>query len=175
MNKNVRLIGVIGPSEFHCTKEIYDFGFELGKMIADMGYFLVCGGLGGIMEAACKGANSSDKYLPGKTIGIVPMSDKSRANEYCDIVIPTGLGFARNILVANSADIIIAVAGGSGTLSEIAFAWQMNRPIICYDRFEGWASELADRKLDNRRDKAILKASSLNEIKNLIKQMIFEV
>lgn len=118
----VTTIGVIGPSEFHCSKEIYDFGIELGKMIVDMGYFLVCGGLGGLMEAACKGAQNSEKYLPGKTIGIIPGSDKTKANEYCDIIIPTGLGFARNILVVNSADVVIAIGGGSGTLSEIAFA-----------------------------------------------------
>lgn len=141
-------------------------------MIADMDFFLVCGGLGGIMEAACKGVHDSEKYIPGKSIGIIPYDDKSRANKYCDIVIPTGMGFGRNVLVVNSADIVIALGGGSGTLSEIAFAWQMNRYIICFDGFNGWSSELAGNKLDNRREKPILKASSIEQIKKLITDIL---
>lgn len=166
------MIGVIGPSEALCTKDVYEFARRLGRMIADMGYFVVCGGLGGVMEAACSGAKESEKYVTGKTIGIIPSSDKSEANKYCDIVIPTGIGFARNIIVANSADVVVSLGGGSGTLSEIAFAWQMHRPIICYDGFEGWSSELADRKLDTRRQKAIIRASSLDEIKSSIIELI---
>ena len=166
------MIGVIGPSEALCTKDVYDFARRLGRMIVDMGYFVVCGGLGGVMEAACKGAYESEKYISGKTIGIIPTPDKSQANKYCDIVIPTGIGFARNIIVANSADIIVSLGGGSGTLSEIAFAWQMYRPIICYDGFEGWSSELADRMLDTRREKPIIRASSLEEIKSRIIELI---
>ncbi len=166
------MIGVIGPSEALCTQDVYDFARSLGRMIVDMGYFVVCGGLGGIMEAACQGAHDSEKYATGKSIGIIPSSDKAQANQYCDIVIPTGIGFARNVIVANSADIVVALGGGSGTLSEIAFAWQMYRPIICYDGFGGWSSELADRKLDIRRDKPIIRASSLEEIKSRIIEIL---
>jgi uncharacterized protein (TIGR00725 family) len=172
IENKIRIIGVIGPSEFHCPEEIYEFAYKLGKSIIDMDYFLVCGGLGGTMEAACKGAHASEKYQPGKTIGIIPGADKSKANKYCDIIIPTGLGFARNILVVNSADVVVALGGGSGTLSEIAFAWQQYRPIICYDGFKGWSAELADRKLDERRDKPIYRASSLEEIMKLIGTII---
>ena len=170
MSRDTRIttIGVIGPSEFHCSEEIYEFAFKLGRMIADMGYTVVCGGLGGTMEAACKGSHSSENYRPGMTIGVIPSADKSTANEFVDIVIPTGLGFARNTLVVNSADVVVALGGGSGTLSEIAFAWQMHRPIICFDGFNGWSKELADRKLDERREKPIFRASSLEEIKKII-------
>jgi len=166
------MIGVIGPSELLCTKEVYDFGLKLGKMLVDNDYFVVCGGLGGVMEAVCKGAYDSDKYYKGKTIGVIPSADKKDANKYCDIIIPTGLGFARNTIVVNSADVVIAIGGGSGTLSEIAFAWQMHRPIICYDGFDGWASELAGKKLDIRRKDVMHRVSSIDEIRAKIASLL---
>jgi uncharacterized protein (TIGR00725 family) len=171
-DKRAVMIGVIGPSELLCTKEVYEFGLKLGKMLVDAGYFVVCGGLGGVMEAVCKGAHESEGYYKGKTIGVIPSADKKDANKYCDIVIPTGLGFARNTIVVNSADVVIAIGGGSGTLSEIAFAWQMHRPIICYDGFEGWAAEMADKKLDIRRKDVMHRVSSLEEIMEKIPELL---
>ncbi len=91
-----------------------------------MGHTLICGGLGGVMEAACKGAKSAG----GKTVGILPGHDKSEANPYVDIPIVTGLGYMRNNLVVKNAEIIIAIDGKEGTLSEIAFALQMKKPVL---------------------------------------------
>jgi uncharacterized protein (TIGR00725 family) len=87
---------------------------------------LVCGGLGGTMEAVCQGFKAED----GLTLGIIPGYDKKEANRYIDLVIPTGLGLSRNVLVVKSADIIVALPGKAGTLSEIAYALQFNIPVI---------------------------------------------
>jgi uncharacterized protein (TIGR00725 family) len=87
---------------------------------------LICGGLGGVMEAACRGA----KQTGGTTVGILPGDDRSAANPYVDIVIPTGLGEARNAVVVRSADALIAIGGAYGTLSEIAFALKAGKLVV---------------------------------------------
>jgi uncharacterized protein (TIGR00725 family) len=117
-------IGVIGGAE--CSQEIYEIAREVGGAIARNGFALVCGGLGGVMEAACRGA----KEAGGITIGILPTSDKGDTNPFCDLVIPTGLGHARNILVVYASDALVAVDGEAGTLSEIAIALKIGKPLI---------------------------------------------
>jgi uncharacterized protein (TIGR00725 family) len=87
---------------------------------------LVCGGLGGVMEAACTGAKGGG----GTTIGILPGTDRAAANPFVDFAIPTGLGEARNALVVRAADALIAIGGGYGTLSEIAFALKAGKPVV---------------------------------------------
>lgn len=115
---------VIGSSK--ATKEEREIAYEVGTEIAKAGYILVCGGHEGVMEAACKGA----KEKGGTTVGILPENDMGKANEYVDIVIPTGIGFARNYIVQNSGFVIIMIGGGFGTLSELAYALQFNKKII---------------------------------------------
>ncbi len=117
-------IAVIGGHS--CSPGIAKIAQEMGKEIARMGATLICGGLGGVMQAACKGAKSSG----GKTIGILPGHDKKEANPYVDIPIVTGLGYMRNNLVVKNSDIVIAIDGKEGTLSEIAFTLQMKKPIL---------------------------------------------
>ncbi len=99
---------------------------ELGRGIGELGGILVCGGLGGVMEHAAKGAKSAN----GITVGILPGDNKNSANRYIDIPIPTGLGYTRNTLVAGCADIVVALPGKEGTLSEIAFALNAKKPVI---------------------------------------------
>ena len=99
---------------------------EVGKEIADRGAVLICGGLGGVMAEAAKGA----KERGGLTVGIIPGEDPDSANPYIDIPLPTGLGFARNVLVAYSGDVVIAVNGRLGTLSEISYALIKKKPVI---------------------------------------------
>ena len=96
---NKKLAGVIGPNKENCTPEIYAFGLALGKKIIDLDFILVCGGKQGIMEAVCKGAKQSKNYSFGNTVGIIPEKDKEPANPFCDIVIPTGIGYARNQII----------------------------------------------------------------------------
>jgi len=163
-----KIIGVIGPNKENCTEVIYNFGLELGKLIIDLNYLLSCGGKQGIMEAVCRGAHNSQNYTFGCTIGIIPEAEKSIANAWCDIVVPTGIGLARNQIVVNTADLLIAVAGGAGTLSEIAFAWQMNKQTICYTEFEGWSKRLAGYDLDNRNKGLFTQAANFAELKKLL-------
>jgi uncharacterized protein (TIGR00725 family) len=117
-------ISVIGGSEV--GEDIYNLAFEVGKEIAKNGAVLVCGGLSGVMEAACRGAGEEG----GLTIGILPFTDENYANEYVDIKIPTGIGFARNLSVVLSAHAVIAVDGSYGTLSEISYALTFKKPVI---------------------------------------------
>ena len=123
-------IAVVGGHK--CSKEIYKIAEEVGNLIAKQGWVLVCGGGPGVMEAACKGA----KKQGGVTVGILPSSDGREANKYLDVKIPTGLGYARNILVVRAADAIIAIDGEYGTLSEIAFAFNEEKPIVGIDTWE---------------------------------------
>jgi len=99
---------------------------EVGRLIAGNGAVLVCGGLGGVMEAASRGAKAEG----GLTVGILPQNDAKAVNQYIDIPIVTGLGIGRNVVIARTADALIAVGGEYGTLSEIAFALQMGKPVI---------------------------------------------
>jgi len=111
-----RIIGVIGGAD--ADSKHLDFSYEAGKLIAERGAVLVCGGRGGIMEAACKGAVKAG----GITLGILPTEDFSVANEYITIPVATGIGTARNKIIINTGEAFIAISGKYGTLSEIAFA-----------------------------------------------------
>ncbi len=166
---NIKIISVIGPNDKSCSSEIYDFTVNLGKALVDEGYFIVCGGMGGAMEAVCKGARQSAKYKTGCTIGILPTLNKADANNYCDIIIPSGLGIARNQLVVSTGDVVVAVGGGAGTLSEIAFAWQLNKPVICYSGLGGWSEQLAGSAIDNSKRDKLIKAKSLEDVVAQIK------
>jgi len=124
MINNKRFIAVIGGGQ--CSKEEAKLAEEVGRELARQGAILVCGGLGGVMEAACKGASSQG----GITIGILPGDSRQTANPYIQIPIVTGMGYARNITVVKSAQAVIAIGGNYGTLSEIAHALQSGIPVI---------------------------------------------
>ncbi|NLT18229.1 MAG: hypothetical protein BWX72_01999 [Firmicutes bacterium ADurb.Bin080] len=144
-----KIIAVIGNSKAPEGSKNYDIAFLLGKLIVDNGYRLQCGGLNGVMGAACKGAHSSNKYTEGDVIGILPGFNTSEANEYIDIPIATGLDLYRNVIVAN-ANAVIAVGGAAGTLSEIANAWALKKLIVAMSSSEGWAAKVAGKPLDDR-------------------------
>lgn len=117
-------LAVIGPAS--CGAEVSALAEEVGREIARRGAVLICGGRGGVMEAACRGAKAEG----GTTVGILPGTDRREANPFVDIPIVTGLGEARNAVVVRSADAVIAVRGGYGTLSEIGFSLKMGRPVV---------------------------------------------
>lgn len=167
----IKIISVIGPNHQSCSAEIYDFTVKLGTALIDEGYFIVCGGMGGAMEAVCKGARQSAKYKTGCTIGILPALNKGDANKFCDIIIPSGLGVARNQLVVNAGDVVVAIGGGAGTLSEIAFAWQFGKPVICYSGSGGWSEKLAGTAIDNTKRENLAEAKSLEEVIAQIKKI----
>lgn len=105
---------------------MYAIAQETGRLIAEEGWVLICGGGPGIMEAACRGA----KQAGGLTVGILPSFDGKEANDFLDVKLTTGLGYARNVLVVRAADAIVAICGEYGTLSEIAFAFNDPKPIV---------------------------------------------
>ena len=119
-----KIIAVIGGHD--CDEKVEEIGYKLGEKLSEVVDLIVCGGLGGVMEAVCKGF----KVGRGLTVGILPGYDKDEANAYVDIVLPTGLGLARNVLVVKSADVVIALPGKAGTLSEVAYCLQFGIPVI---------------------------------------------
>lgn len=125
-----QLIGVIGARE--CPESSLKFAYEVGQEIAKFGYGLVSGGMMGIMESASHGCRDAG----GLTIGIIPGSDPALGNPYLDITIPTGMGIMRNLLVVRSAVGLIAIDGKYGTLSEIAYALQLGKPVVGLDTWD---------------------------------------
>jgi len=119
-----KTIGVIGGRRV--DKTLLNEAEKVGRLIAQKEIVLVCGGLSGVMEAVSRGARSAG----GVTVGILPQEHKRDANEYIDIPIITGLGIGRNVIIARTADVLISIGGEYGTLSEIAFALQMGKPVI---------------------------------------------
>ena len=117
-------VSVIGGGD--SSEEEARLAEEVGRELARRGANLICGGLGGVMEAACRGAASQG----GTTIGILPGNDRHEANAYVNIPIVTGMGYARNAIVAKSAQAVIAIGGSYGTLSEIAYALQSDVPVV---------------------------------------------
>lgn len=118
-----RIIGVIGGRR--TEKKLLKEAEKAGRLIAQRGAVLICGGLGGVMKAASKGAKSEG----GITVGILPQDNSEKANRYIDIPIITGFGIGRNVIIARTANALIAIGGEYGTLSEIAFALQLNKTV----------------------------------------------
>lgn len=123
-------IAVVGGSE--SGPETLDAAEAVGRAIADSGAILVCGGRGGVMEAACRGAKSAG----GTTLGVLPGETREDGNDHLDLAVATGMGEMRNMIVVHSADVVIAFAGEFGTLSEIAFALRIDKPVVGLDTWE---------------------------------------
>jgi hypothetical protein len=117
-------VAVVGPSAG--TPAELAIGEAVGRLVAEAGAVLVCGGMGGVMEAAAGGAMKAG----GKTVGILPTSSRLEGNPYLTVAVATGMGEARNAIVVRTADVVIAVHGEFGTLSEIALALKMDRPVV---------------------------------------------
>jgi uncharacterized protein (TIGR00725 family) len=120
----VPYVAVVGPGEAS-SQELW-LAEEIGAGLASLGAVVVTGGLGGVMEAACRGARSRR----GRTLGILPGEDREAANGWVEIAVATGLGELRNGLVVRASDALVAVGGGHGTLSEVAFALKLGRPVV---------------------------------------------
>ncbi|KPJ64371.1 hypothetical protein AMJ44_12955 [candidate division WOR-1 bacterium DG_54_3] len=123
-------ISVVGESD--ASQKIHKLAEEVGRLIAGAGAVLVCGGLKGVMEAAAKGAKSAG----GLTVGILPGSKREEANPYIDIPVITGLGYARNKIVVKTGQVVIAIGGKYGTLSEIGFALGYGIPVVGLNTWE---------------------------------------
>lgn len=153
MSTNARrpLVAVVGDGSFvgagSATREA--LAESVGRALIDHGYRVLTGGLGGVMAAASRGARASARYAPGDTVAALPGHDPGAANEWVDVALATGLGHLRNTLCAH-ADAVVAVGGGAGTLTELAYGWILDRLLIGL-RCPGWSGRLADQPIDHRR------------------------
>ncbi len=158
-NKNI-FIAVIGGGD--CSPQVAKLAEEVGREIALNGAVLVCGGLGGVMEAACRGASNEG----GLTIGVLPGDNRRTANPYVQIPIVTGTGYARNVAVVKSAHAVIAIDGSYGTLSEIGHARQSGIPVIGLNT---WSLAI-----DGQADNSIIAADNSKDAVNKALKMIKE-
>jgi len=142
----------VGSDGDHCSEPAYRIAYQVGLEAAKRGAVVLSGGLGGVMEAASRGAKDAD----GLVIGIVPQDEKTAANPYCDVVVATGIGHARDFLTAYSGDVVIIVEGGTGTLIEAGAAYQKQIPIIAVRGSGGTADKIVDTYLDDRKLEIVL-------------------
>ena len=154
------------------TGEALEQAEALGRALVDAGFRIVTGGLGGVMAAASLGARSSEHWTDGDVIGVLPGRNNKNANPWVDIIIPSGFDRARNMLIVNMADAVIAVAGGAGTLSEMALAWQNGTPVIALEKSGGWAARMAGEPLDDRRPDRVHSAADAAEAVQVLKTLI---
>ncbi len=167
MTKKIQIL-IIGNNQSGTTPELEKIAYETGMEVGKSGAVLVTGGLDGVMKAASHGA----KDAGGLTLGIIPQDNPSFANEYCDIVVPSGMGLARDFLNALSADGVIIIGGGSGTLSETCAAYMYKKPIVAIKNSGGVAEKYADQYLDYRKSVLIIGVSSPKEAVKTILEKI---
>ncbi len=153
-------IGVIGGSEV--SQETYHLAEEVGRQIAKKRAVLICGGMQGVMEAACKGASEAG----GLTVGILPGDSRKQANKYVQIPIVSGIGYARNVAVVRSSQAIIAVDGSYGTLTEIGYALQAGIPVIGLGTWSLAIDGKADKNIIPAKDAKDAVTKALKSIKN---------
>ena len=163
-----RQILVIGSNADGCTEAQRKAAYDAGAGIARSGSVLVSGGLGGVMEAASRGARDAG----GLVVGILPQADASHANEFCDIVIPTGMGLTRDYLNALSADGVIVVGGGAGTLSEVCAAYMHGRPMVAIRGLGGSADPYIGGYVDHRKTVMIVGADGAKDAVELLLELI---
>ena len=158
-------VGVIGKNEQHSNDNVAEHTMaaaeEIGRLVVVRGGVIVTGGRAGVMQAASKGA----QHAGGLTIGFLPGMEKSGANPYVDIIFPTGLGRARNLLTARCCDVLIIVGGSTCTLNELTIAYAEARPVVILAGSGGWADRVRgvlhkDRFLDERETVEICFATS---------------
>jgi uncharacterized protein (TIGR00725 family) len=162
-------IGVIGKNEQTANDPVAETtmqsAYDVGRLVAAGGGVIVTGGLGGVMSAASRGA----KDAGGLTIGFLPSMDRASANPYVDVVFPTGLGRARNLLTARGCDAIIMIGGGCGTLNELTVAYAEGRPVVVLRGSGGWSDRIEavlydGHYLDERKTVAIAFADTPEEV-----------
>jgi uncharacterized protein (TIGR00725 family) len=152
---------VIGDSD--APPELCALAEQVGAMLARFGITVISGGRGGVMEAASRGGSKAG----GTTVGILPSSDTNDANQWCGVVIPTGLGHARNVVNVLAGDFVIALGGSAGTLSEVCFAWIQGKPILTVNGGDQWLEKIG-RDLDHRHTSSIELCSDLSELEKAV-------
>lgn len=164
LTKKVQIL-IVGHNDSGCTSDHEKIAYEIGYEVAKSNCVLITGGLGGVMKAASHGAHDAN----GLTVGIIPQDDASFANEFCDVVVPSGMGMTRDFLTALSADGVIIVGGGSGTLSEICAAYIHQKPIVAIRNTGGAADRFIDGYVDHRK---IVKIIGVDSPKDAVKKIL---
>ncbi len=167
-NRKIQAV-VIGDADANAEK--YDFACEVGRFLAEMNIVVITGGRGGVMEAVSKGAFEKG----GTTVGILPSNNLDDANDWCTISIPTGMGHSRNALTAMSADFIISIGGGAGTMTEMGFGWIYNKPMIAVMKFGGWSENLGGDLIDNRRSNEVIAVHNVVELKDAVHSILSQL
>jgi len=161
---------VVGYNKDTCDERAWRLAYEVGREVARRGAVLVTGGLGGVMEAASKGAFETG----GLTVSIIPQKDVREANPYSTVVVATGISHLRNFINVYSADGVIVVGGGAGTLTEVAAAYIEGKPVVALRGSGGVADEYAGRYLDQRKTVLIHAAETPSEAVELVLRLIAE-
>jgi uncharacterized protein (TIGR00725 family) len=169
MNRhNIRIpqIAVIGSSE--ADPHMLKIAEQAGRVVAKLGAALVTGGRGGIMSAASKGCAEAG----GIVIAVTPHKYMEEVNEYSHYHIPTAMGWARNAITGIAGDIVLVIGGAAGTLSEIAYAWMYDRPILAMSCCEGWSQRIAGQSIDHRRDDVIIGCPTIADLETALKAQL---
>ncbi|WP_196891567.1 TIGR00725 family protein [Aureivirga marina] len=160
-------IAIIGANQDLCNQDLYDFVYQVGKILSKFDITVLNGGKGGVMEAVSKGI-FENKNRKAKIVGILPEKDTSLGNNFLDITICTGLGEMRNSLIVSSADFVIAFGGGSGTLIELGFCAKYQKKTFCYKTETGWSSYFSEHNIDERNSGLLVCFSNIEELESLI-------
>lgn len=161
------IAAIVGDTRIEAESAQARLLLALGEFLVTRGFRLQTGGLGDLPRLVAEGARASGSYQVGDLVSLLPGFDPLLGHG--DIIIPTGLDLGRNALVAN-ADVVIAVGGGAGTLSEIALAWQLGRPILAW-RGGGWSARVAGTAIDHRRSDAVLGFRNLDELREELEKV----
>ncbi len=151
-------VAVIGSSE--ADGEMLKIAEQAGAVIARLGAAMVTGGRGGIMAAASKGCAEAG----GTVLAVTPYTDMDDVNDHTHYHIPTGMGWARNAITGIAGDVVLVIGGAAGTLSEIAYAWMHDRPIIALSCCEGWSRRIAGQAVDHRRSDVVVDCKTIAEL-----------
>lgn len=165
----IGIIGSAGVEEYpgkKPDKRAFKIAYKLGTLVASANAILICGGKGGIMEEACKGAKEQD----GTTVGVVSGTKRDQANTYVDVEIVSGIvNNSEEALIVSMSDGIIAIGGGAGTLEELALAYRNKKPVIAIKGIRGWADTVADTYLDERE---LIKINSAKTAKEAMDKLL---
>ena len=164
------ILTIIGPNKSLCKPEHKMQAEMAGQLAVELGFRVMTGGEKGVMEAAFVGARRAKNYQSGDTIAISPKESSAKDECIADIVIYTGLGHARNYIMAHG-QIILAIGGGTGTLSEMAMAWSKCRPIMAFAG-DGWAGKVAGVRLDERRKDKVVRITNKRDLSERLKAFL---
>ncbi len=162
-------VAVIGSSE--ADGEMLRVAEQAGRVIAKLSAALVTGGRGGVMEAASKGCAEAG----GTVIAVTPHKFMEEVNAYSHFHIPTGMGWARNAITGIAGDVVLVIGGAAGTMSEIAYAWMYDRPIIAMTCCEGWSKRIAGQAVDHRRSDAVIGCRTIEELEPVLRTQLAKI